>query len=62
METNELYHRAVPIARIVREYMLAVEQAPPLNADGLDEDFRILQKFWLFLFDTPLFFYITSLL
>ncbi|HWS42190.1 MAG TPA: hypothetical protein VN421_03800 [Pseudoflavonifractor sp.] len=37
VEANDLCHQVVPIARTVREYMLAVEQAPPLRAEGLDE-------------------------
>ncbi len=45
MEANKLYHQVAPIARTVREYMLAVEQAPLLEAEGLDEDFHLLAKF-----------------
>lgn len=45
MEANELYHQVVPIAQTVKEYMLAVEQAPPLEAEGLGGDFRVLAKF-----------------
>lgn len=45
MEASELYHQVAPIAQTVREYMLAVEQAPPLEAEGLDGDFRLLAKF-----------------
>ena len=45
VEANELSHRVASIAQTVREYMLAVEQAPPLKADELDGDFRLLAKF-----------------
>lgn len=44
-ETSELYFRVVPIADMVREYMTAMEQAPPLHADGLDEEYKLLTEF-----------------
>jgi hypothetical protein len=44
-EASELYHHTAPIAEMVKEYMMAMEQAPILHAKGLDENFRLLADF-----------------
>ena len=42
---KEMYYKAADIAQEVREYVTAVEQAPPLKATGLDNEFHRLAKF-----------------
>lgn len=44
-ESSELYFRTVGIADAVKEYMTAMETAPILHADGLDEEFKLLTEF-----------------
>ncbi|MEG1505857.1 MAG: hypothetical protein RR369_05935, partial [Lachnospiraceae bacterium] len=44
-ETSELYFRVAPIANMVKEYMSAMEHAPPLHADGLNEEYKLLTEF-----------------
>ncbi len=42
---KEMYYKVADIAQEVREYVSAVEQAPPLKATGLDNEFRRLAGF-----------------
>ena len=42
---KEMYYKAADIAQEVREYVTAVEQAPPLKATGLDNEFHRLARF-----------------
>ena len=44
---DELYHRTAEISGLVKEYMQAMENAPPVPAKGLDpaDDFRLLAEY-----------------
>ena len=44
-EASELYHQVAVTADEVYEYVEAMENAPPLRASGLHEDFRLLADF-----------------
>ena len=44
-ERERACERATNLARMVQEYMTLMEQAPPLNAQGLLGDFRVLADF-----------------
>ncbi|ACL20445.1 hypothetical protein Dhaf_2417 [Desulfitobacterium hafniense DCB-2] len=44
-EASELYHKVAPFSMEVREYLTAIERAPLLEAEALDEDFRLLAEF-----------------
>lgn len=44
-EASEMYFKIAPIAAMVREYTKAMEHSPPLVADGLDEEFKLLTEF-----------------
>ena len=44
-EANELYHQVAVTADDVYGYVEAMENAPPLRASGLHEDFRLLADF-----------------
>lgn len=44
-EATALYFRVAPFSDMVKEYMTAMEQAPPLHADGLDEEYKLLTEF-----------------
>lgn len=44
-ETSELYHQVAIVADEVYGYVEAMENAPPLRASGLHEDFRLLADF-----------------
>ena len=44
-EASELYHRVAGIADEVYGYVEAMENAPPLRASGLHEDFHLLADF-----------------
>lgn len=44
-EASELYFKIAPIAAMVRKYTKAMEHSPPLVADGLDEEFKVLTEF-----------------
>ncbi len=44
-EADELYDRTAPIAKMVREYMSAIEQTPILQAKDLDENYHLLADF-----------------
>ena len=44
-KASELYFKAAPISRMVKEYMSAIERAPLLKATALDEEFRLLSEF-----------------
>ena len=41
----DIYDKAEDTVRLARDYMTAMEQAPPLKAAGLDEQFRLLADF-----------------
>ena len=41
----DVYDKAEDTARLVRDYMTAMEQAPPLKAAGLGEQYRLLADF-----------------
>ena len=41
----DVYDRAENAAKLVREYMTAMEQAPPLHAVSLDEQYKLLADF-----------------
>lgn len=41
----ESMHQAARISRTTAEYMRMMEQAPPLKASGLEEDFKVLADF-----------------
>ncbi len=42
---NEAFHRATGIAAVTAEYMHLLETAPPLQAKGLEGDYRLLADF-----------------
>ncbi len=42
---RELYHKAAQLSEEVVEYTLAVEQAPMLEADTLDTEYRLLAEY-----------------
>ena len=42
---NEAFHRATEIAATTAEYMRFMEDAPPLQAKGLEGDYRLLADF-----------------
>ena len=44
-ERNQACERATNLACMVQEYMTLMEQAPPLKAQGLSGDFRVLADF-----------------
>lgn len=44
-EASALYHRAAPLAKQVRAYMLAMENAPVLKASELHGKYRLLADF-----------------
>ena len=44
-QTEEALHQVEDIVARTREYMLAMETAPQLNASGLEGDYRILADF-----------------
>lgn len=44
-KSSDLYFRTAGIADTVKEYMTAMETAPILHADGLDEEFKLLTEF-----------------
>lgn len=44
-ERNQACERATNLACMVQEYMALMEQAPPLKAQGLSGDFRVLADF-----------------
>lgn len=44
-ERDQACERATNLACMVQEYMTLMEQAPPLKAQGLSGDFRVLADF-----------------
>ena len=44
-EAGARYHAAARLAQAVMEYTSAVEQAPPLKAEGLSPEFKLLAEF-----------------
>lgn len=45
VQTREALDRVTTITRSVRDYMNLMEHAPPLRADGLSGDYRLLAEF-----------------